>query len=186
MCPSTSLPGRRRNAMTKRGITIAPVLITALVLSAVVVSSASGTPPLSCYQAIEPSEGTAGDFSNPTCTSEVAALKGAYVLGEPLTELTKESWCAKITQTPVSENEKTGVYNNSSCSEKKVNGSFAEIIVTESVTLPHISITLSGSAYPLHLNYESTNVGSELETTAGGLLKAEGLKFLLLLRRAAK
>ena len=46
--------------------------------------------------------------------------------------------------------------------------------------LPDISISLKGSEYPLHLNYESKTVKTELEDANGGIISAEGLKLLLL------
>ena len=46
--------------------------------------------------------------------------------------------------------------------------------------LPDISISLKGSEYPLHLNYESSTVATELEDANGGVLNGKGLKLLLL------
>ena len=47
--------------------------------------------------------------------------------------------------------------------------------------LPDISISLPGSEYPLHLNYESKTVATELEDANGGILSGKGLKLLLLI-----
>ena len=54
------------------------------------------------------------------------------------------------------------------------------VMATSAFALPDVSITLSGSAYPLHLNYESSTVATELEDANGGVLTGKGLKLLLL------
>ena len=60
----------------------------------------------------------------------------------------------------------TGTWENSACTKEKVDGLYIEVAVP--------------NAYPLHLNYESTSAATELETTAGGLLRGTGLKVLSL------
>ncbi len=54
------------------------------------------------------------------------------------------------------------------------------LMATSAFALPDVSITLSGSAYPLHLNYTSPTVQTLLEEAAGGRLKGVGLTLLLL------
>jgi hypothetical protein len=56
------------------------------------------------------------------------------------------------------------------------------LMATSAFALPDISLTLSVSLFPLHLNFESETTKTALETTAGGLLKGEGLKTLYLIK----
>jgi hypothetical protein len=56
------------------------------------------------------------------------------------------------------------------------------LMATSAFALPDISLTLSVSLFPLHLNFESATTTSALETTAGGLLKGTGLKTLFLIK----
>ncbi len=51
---------------------------------------------------------------------------------------------------------------------------------TSAFALPDVSITLAGSAYPLHLNYTSPTVETVFEEASGGHLKTVGLTLLLL------
>lgn len=123
---------------------------------------ASGNPPLACYKAQKDESGGTGNFSNSTCTTEVPALKGEYVLAEPLSLVKETLWCAKITQTPATENDKTGIYETSSCSKKQVNGEFTEVFVPEAqgTTLPDVSVTLTGGHYPLSIEGRTTTATS--------------------------
>ena len=66
-------------------------------------------------------------------------------------------------------------HNNCTEVDATSNSDFVEVSV-----LPDVSITSAGSAYPLHLNYESTTVKTELEDANGGILNGEGLKLLRL------
>ena len=54
------------------------------------------------------------------------------------------------------------------------------VMATSALALPDVSTTLSGSSYPLHLNYESSTVLTLLEDANGGVLEGTGLKLLLL------
>jgi hypothetical protein len=56
------------------------------------------------------------------------------------------------------------------------------LLATSAFALPDISLTLSVSLFPLHLNFESATTSSAFETTAGGLLKGTGAKILLLVK----
>jgi hypothetical protein len=48
--------------------------------------------------------------------------------------------------------------------------------------LPDISLTLSVSSFPLHLNFEEASATSAFETTSGGILKGTGAKILFLVK----
>jgi hypothetical protein len=50
------------------------------------------------------------------------------------------------------------------------------LMTTSAFALPDVSLTLSGSAFPLHLSFAEAANATALETTAGGLLKGTGLK----------
>jgi hypothetical protein len=54
------------------------------------------------------------------------------------------------------------------------------LMATSAFGLPDVSVTLGG-AYPLHLNYESSTVKTEIQNANGGVLKGEGLKVLALI-----
>ncbi len=54
------------------------------------------------------------------------------------------------------------------------------LMATSAFALPEVSLTLSGSSGPLHLNYTSPTVETTLEEAAGGRLGGVGLTLLLL------
>jgi len=121
---------------------------------------------LACYEVSEfKTLEKAGWYTDENCTLKGSKLEGRYELSTPSLFITgtKSLYCAWFDVLPQS-----GHYNTNLCKlgtgNAEVDGLYDEI-----------------NAYPLHLNYGSTTVNSELETTAGGLLKGVGLKVLFLI-----
>jgi hypothetical protein len=165
--------------MKRIGITGVALVTTVFAFSALAVSSASAAaPPKGCYTVsgwVSGSNG--GDWlkgETGKCENAIAALTGRWVEAEPtLAALAPGIWCAKISPTSL----KTGTYTTDACKTLGSNNSGEFISV---LSLPDIAITLPGSSYPLHLNYENLTVATKLEDGSGALLTGEGVKVLLL------
>jgi hypothetical protein len=153
-------------------ITSALLVIAALALSATEESAASAA--TACYRTMTPKQ---GDYTKPNCEASsktTKALEGEYVLGEALKKLEANLWCAK-------EPNKEANFKNNTCTENEKE-SKAEFISV--LWFPGMSLTLAGSAYPLHLNYESSTVQTSLGDGNGTILEGEGLKVLHLIGEA--
>jgi hypothetical protein len=165
--------------MKRIGITGVALVATVFAFSALAVSSASANLPLACYSVsnfefkVQGGDWEKGETG--TCENAVAALTGRWVTATPEFRIpnTPSLWCAKLSPTTL----KTGAFTEKECKTKGTNnnGEYIEVL-----TLPDISITLPGSSYPLHLNYESLTVKTKLEDGNGALLEGKGLKLLLL------
>ncbi len=164
--------------MIKRiGITGA-LLIAAFALSSIAAASASAS---ACYKVSEFKSGTkGGNFSSPTCATEVKKLTGEYVLATIKTHTVGNLWCAELLLSSSEVEGDTGYFTSSTCATVLTGSSVNDSNWTEVLWLPDVSTTLAGSSYPLHLNYESSTVATLLEDANGGVLEGTGLKLLLL------
>ena len=155
--------------MMKRIVTTVLVLGAALALAGVATSSASA----GCYK-IEILAGVTGTNTQANCSDVSESLKANadYVLGT-LTGTTAlpDLRCVRTISVMTAF---SGNYSQSTCTGGLLNGEFMWVVI-----LPVIAITLAGSAYPLHLNYESKTVATVLEDANGGVLSGAGLKLLL-------
>ncbi len=164
--------------MIKRiGITGA-LLVAAFALSSIAAASASAS---ACYKVSEFKSGTkGGNFSSPTCATEVKKLTGEYVLATIKTHTVGNLWCAELLLSSSEVEGDTGYFTSSTCATVLTGSSVNDSNWTEVLWLPDVSTTLAGSSYPLHLNYESSTVLTLLEDANGGVLEGTGLKLLLL------
>jgi hypothetical protein len=123
-----------------------------------------------------------GAYRNASCTEVAGVLEGEYSLVNLLFKTTGNLWCADQTTFQ----NQDGYYEDSQCTIKLPNIKREnESIFTEVEVLPDISVTLCqpncGRSYPLHLNYLSNTVKTELQSVAGSVLKGEGLHVLYLI-----
>jgi hypothetical protein len=140
------------------------VLVAALALSGVAVSSASANLTPGCYKV---DEAKTGNYSESACKTKVATLSGEYVLAEPVKEVASHVWCALISPVVA-----TGLFENAKCTKGDENGIFTYIVIP----LPTL-LLLSGKP-PVELKGESKTAKTKLETKLGEL-DSEGYLFQL-------
>ena len=160
-----------KDIVMKRVSVLGQAVVVGLVLSASVASAAAANPPLACYKAVHDEFGVTGNYKDAACTEKTAVLKGEYVLAEPTEPRKEDLWCAKLT--PVVGPPGTGLYENATCTQKKENGEYTEVVVLE---LSVNQLIEAGRALPVVLQSEAKSnvIRSELRNSAGGLF-GEGL-----------
>jgi hypothetical protein len=118
---------------------------------------------------------------------EQAKLTARWVLVETLEQRTVENlFCAKLLLSVGEGERENGYFREEKCQggvlpvAQRNRSDYTEVIIP----LPVLSITLCepscNKSYPLHLNYLSNTVKTELQSTAGSVLKGEGLHVLYL------
>jgi hypothetical protein len=148
-----------------------------IVASGTMVSSAFALPdisvtllPLACYEVSEfKAEERAGNWNTNTCKGEEQKkLTSKWVLAEPIFQLPGQPtlWCAKLTPYVLNTNSETGSFSNNLCTTKAKDGEYVDVEVP--------------NAWPLHLNYLSNTVKTELQNTSGGIFHGAGLHVLYL------
>jgi hypothetical protein len=110
-------------------------------------------------------------------------LTARWVLVVELKQKTLENlYCARLLLAASGEPQQANGYYETELCEKTLlspnenKSDFTEVIIP----FPVISRTLSGSSYPLDLNYSSSTVATKLEDGNGALLEGKGLNLLLL------
>jgi hypothetical protein len=150
----------RRTSITAMGV------LAAIALSGLSASPASAVPPLACYKAVHDEFGVTGNYEDAACTKKTAVLKSEYVLAEPLVFLKEDLWCAKLN--PVVGPPGTGLYENGTCTKRKENGEFTEVIIptSKSTVLPEFApataATMTGGEGSFTM--ESTKIACKAST----------------------
>jgi hypothetical protein len=165
--------------MIKRVGLAGVALVVVLALGGLGAQAASAA---ACYKISEfRARVKAGAYRNASCTEVAGVLEGEYSLVNLLFKTTGNLWCADQTTFQ----NQDGYYEDSQCTVVLPAPRENRSIFTEVEVLPDISVTLCqpncGKSYPLHLNYLSNTVITELQNVNGGVLHGVGLHVLYLI-----
>jgi hypothetical protein len=162
--------------MVKRIVITGAAFVVALALGVVAVPTASAA----CYATREFKAGThelpaCGDPEKPAGSSTFIRISRLENMVEP------GVWCGKV-QIKETGNRETGECNTVAAAKKE----FIEVLVPEggggggAGGLPDIAVTLSGGAYPIHLQGTVSSAATTLGTASGAVLTGTGATLLML------